>query len=76
LNENAIASKKGGAIAKDARLALEAKTGKAVVTGENFLPASKKATQITAKTKKMIGIYFIIVVIPFLTTVQHNCCIS
>jgi DNA-damage-inducible protein D len=52
LNENAVASKKGGAIAKDARLALEAKTGKAVVTGENFLPASKKAKQITAKTKK------------------------
>ena len=39
--ENAKAGKKGGAIAKDARLALEAKTGKSVVTGENFLPPPK-----------------------------------
>ncbi len=52
LNENAVASKKGGAIAKDARLALEAKTGKAVVTGENFLPASKKTKSIAGKKKK------------------------
>jgi hypothetical protein len=37
VTENAIAGKKGGAIAKDARKALEAKTGKNVVTGENFL---------------------------------------
>ena len=37
LLENAKASKKGGAIAKNARLALEDKTGKSVVTGENFL---------------------------------------
>lgn len=36
--KNAIAGKKGGAIAKNARIALEAKTGKKVVTGENFLP--------------------------------------
>ncbi len=42
LLENAKASKKGGAIAKDARLALENKTGKSVVTGENFLPQSKE----------------------------------
>lgn len=42
LTENAKASKKGGAIAKGARLALEAKTGKSVVTGENFLPPSKE----------------------------------
>jgi len=42
LNENAKAGKKGGAIAKNARLALEAKTGKRVVTGENFLPLSKE----------------------------------
>jgi hypothetical protein len=37
LNENAIASK----IAKDARLALEQKTGKNVITNENFLPPKK-----------------------------------
>jgi DNA-damage-inducible protein D len=42
LSENAKAGKKGGAIAKDARLALEAKTGKRVVTGENFLPPVKE----------------------------------
>jgi hypothetical protein len=38
LIENAEAGKKGGKIAKNARLALEQKTGRSVVTGENFLP--------------------------------------
>jgi hypothetical protein len=42
LQENAKASKKGGKIAKDARLQLEQQTGKKVVTGENFLPPSKE----------------------------------
>ncbi len=42
LQENAKASKKGGKIAKDARLQLEAQTGKKVVTGENFLPPKKE----------------------------------
>ena len=51
LQENAKASKKGGAIAKDARLALEAKTGKRVVTGENFLPPGKEKKQIESKRK-------------------------
>lgn len=41
LTQNARASKKGGKIAKDARLALEQKTGKKVVTNENFLPPPK-----------------------------------
>lgn len=41
LDENAVASKKGGAVAKNARKELEAKTGKSVVTGENFLPPTK-----------------------------------
>ena len=41
LNENAVAGKKGGRIAKDARIALEQKTAKKIVTGENFLPPSK-----------------------------------
>ena len=36
--ENTDAGKKGGGIARKARLELEDKTGKAVVTGENFLP--------------------------------------
>lgn len=52
LQENAKASKKGGAIAKDARLALEAKTGKSVVTRENFLPPGKEKKQIESKRKK------------------------
>lgn len=39
--ENKVAATKGGAIAKQARQALEAKTGKAVVSGDNFLPPAK-----------------------------------
>ncbi len=39
--ENKVAATKGGNIAKQARHALEAKTGKSVVTGENFLPPRK-----------------------------------
>jgi hypothetical protein len=41
LKENAIASKKGGSVAKNARKELEDKTGKSIVTGENFLPPAK-----------------------------------
>jgi hypothetical protein len=41
MNENKIAAKKGGDIAKQARKSLEAKTGKSVVSGENFLPPGK-----------------------------------
>ncbi len=40
--KNAAAGKKGGKIAKDARLKLEAQTGKKVVTNENFLPPAKE----------------------------------
>jgi len=39
--ENAEAGKKGGKIAKGARLELEQKTHKKVVTAENFLPPAK-----------------------------------
>lgn len=46
LTENARAGKKGGAVAKNARRELEAKTGKSVVTGENFLPPVKKQTRL------------------------------
>ena len=46
LQENAKASKKGGKIAKDARLQLEQQTGKKVVTGENFLPPTKEKRKI------------------------------
>ncbi|MCF8254072.1 MAG: Bro-N domain-containing protein [Bacteroidia bacterium] len=41
LIENAKAGKKGGKIAKDARIKLEAQTGKKVITDENFLPPKK-----------------------------------
>jgi hypothetical protein len=44
--ENKIAAKTGGRIAKKARLELEAKTGRKVVTGENYLPLSKTAKQL------------------------------
>ncbi len=58
--ENSVAAKKGGAIAKQARKALEAKTGKSVVTGDSFLPPaqaskalrSKQPDKPTAKPKK------------------------
>ena len=42
VQQNAVAGKKGGKIAKDARLALELNTGKKVITSENFLPPSKQ----------------------------------
>lgn len=41
LAENAKAGKKGGTIAKNARKELESKTGKSVVTGDNFLKPKK-----------------------------------
>jgi hypothetical protein len=46
MTENKEAGKKGGRIAKGARMALEQKTGKNVVTGENFLPRAKPRNQI------------------------------
>jgi DNA-damage-inducible protein D len=49
LQENAKASKKGGAVAKNARKELESKTGKSVVTGENFLPPAKEKKKIDKK---------------------------
>ncbi len=46
--ENKDAATKGGAIAKHARQALEARTGKSVVSGENFLPPGRGS-----RTKKI-----------------------
>ncbi|MDD2367061.1 MAG: hypothetical protein PHN84_12935 [Desulfuromonadaceae bacterium] len=43
--ENKVAAKKGGTIAKEARKALEEKTGRSMVTGENFLPPGKRKLQ-------------------------------
>jgi len=47
--ENKEAGIKGGRIAKGARLQLESKTGKSVITGENYLPPARKPKQITKK---------------------------
>ena len=53
MKENKVAGKKGGGIAKKARRELEAKTGKKVVTGENFLPPySEKSLPSADKRKK------------------------
>lgn len=46
MTENKAAAKTGGRIAKKARLELETKTGRTVVTGENYLPPSQPAKQI------------------------------
>ena len=43
LDENKKSAKQGGNIAKDARQALENKTGKSVITDENYLPTQKKS---------------------------------
>jgi len=40
--ENKIASKEGGGVAKKARISLEEKTGKKVITNKNFLLKNKK----------------------------------
>jgi len=40
--ENATVSKRGGAVAKNARKELEAETRKSVITGENFLSPAKQ----------------------------------
>ena len=58
LEENKIPAKKGGKIAKDARIALETKIGTSVITGENFLPKKKqrKKTEVIKnnwQTKKL-----------------------
>ena len=46
LEENKTPAKKGGRIAKNARLELESKTGKRVVSGENFLPSKKESKKL------------------------------
>src|SRR4030042_3788823 len=42
LKENKIPAKKGGRIAKNARLELEQKTGRKVVSGQNYITGGKK----------------------------------
>ena len=46
------AVKQGGGIAKKARQELEARTGRKVVTGENFLPPTAKRALPEKKRKK------------------------
>ena len=50
--ENAAAGKTGGRIAKKARLELEQKTGKRVVTGENFLPPVATAKKLESGSRE------------------------
>jgi hypothetical protein len=47
--ENSEAGKKGGRIAKKARLELESKAGKSVVTRENFLPPPRNPKRLKGK---------------------------
>lgn len=49
MEENTQSAKRGGKIAKEAKEKLELETGQKVVTGENFLPASKKPKQMKKK---------------------------
>ncbi|MEK7128482.1 MAG: hypothetical protein AAB933_02895 [Patescibacteria group bacterium] len=51
LDQNKIPAVKGGQIAKGARKELEAKTGKSVITGENFL--SSKFDSLRIKSRKL-----------------------
>lgn len=47
--ENKIAAKQGGSVAGKARIDLEKKTGKKVVSAQNYLPESKKNKQLKNK---------------------------
>lgn len=51
MTENKTAANAGGKIAKSARLELESKTGRKVVTSENYLPPSrvKKVRRLNGK---------------------------
>lgn len=52
MDENKTAARTGGKIAKKARKELEAKTGKKVITSENYLPSAGKKITGKAKAKK------------------------
>lgn len=51
-NENKKAAKQGGAVAGNARRELESKTGKKVVTNDNYLPEKKKNKELGNEEKK------------------------
>ena len=46
LEENKVPAKKGGGVAKNARLELESKTGRKVVSGRNFLQYPKSVKKL------------------------------
>ena len=50
--ENKIAAKQGGSVAGKARKDLETKTGKRVVSSNNYLPEAKKNKQLNKGKKK------------------------
>jgi len=52
MDDNSSAAKAGGGIAKKARKELEAKTGKKVITSDNYLPPAGKKSIKKAKLKK------------------------
>src|SRR3990172_7758697 len=52
MDENKVAGKKGGGIAKKARRELEAKTGRKVITGQNFLPPGTTKSQLEQKKER------------------------
>jgi DNA-damage-inducible protein D len=49
VRQNAIAGKKGGAVARNARKELESKTGQKVVTSANFLPPATEKKKLNKK---------------------------
>jgi len=51
MDENKVAGKRGGGIAKKARRELEARTGRKVITGENFLPPGAAKSQLEHKKR-------------------------
>ncbi|NOQ25505.1 MAG: hypothetical protein GQ564_09120 [Bacteroidales bacterium] len=51
-NENKKAAKQGGAVAGNARRELESKTGKKVVSNNNYLPEKKKNKELGNEEKK------------------------
>jgi hypothetical protein len=51
MDENKVAATKGGAIARQARQALETKTGRSVVSADNFLPPGKRSRPKALKEK-------------------------
>ena len=52
MKENKTAAKEGGKIAKNARIELENKTGKKVITSNNFLPKTKKYKEISGENNR------------------------